>query len=258
MSKSKYVILAVGLALAFCGCRKDQPPDRTGAEQASAKPPATCACAAETTPATKAAVRPKAGGLVPLKIELPLRLFKGTPKPVKEPNIAKPSGKPRPPFLAPPGTVNLAAGKSVSSSDEMPIMGELEQITDGDKEGADGSFVELGPDLQWAQIDLGAKSTIYAVLVWHYHAQPRAYRDVVVQVSDDRDFISPTTVFNADHDNSSGLGAGKHKGYVETYEGKLIDCKGVEGRYVKLYSNGNTTNDANHYIEVEVYGKPVK
>ena len=39
-------------------------------------------------------------------------------------------------------------------------------------------------------------------------------------------------------------------------EGKLIDAKGVKGRYVRLYSKGNTTNKLNHYIEVEVFGKP--
>ena len=37
-------------------------------------------------------------------------------------------------------------------------------------------------------------------------------------------------------------------------EGKLFDPKGAKGRYVRLYSNGNTTNDLNHYVEVEVYG----
>jgi hypothetical protein len=42
--------------------------------------------------------------------------------------------------------------------------------------------------------------------------------------------------------------------YVETAEGKLVDAKGVQGRYVRLFSNGNTTNDLNHYIEVAVYG----
>ena len=46
--------------------------------------------------------------------------------------------------------------------------------------------------------------------------------------------------------------------YVETAEGKLIDAKGVQGRYVRLYSKGNNNNDLNHYIEVEVYGKPVQ
>ena len=46
--------------------------------------------------------------------------------------------------------------------------------------------------------------------------------------------------------------------YIETYEGRLIDAKGVKGRYVRLYSNGNTSSDMNHYIEVEVYATPAK
>jgi hypothetical protein len=46
--------------------------------------------------------------------------------------------------------------------------------------------------------------------------------------------------------------------YVETHEGKLIDAKGITGRYVRLHSRGNTDNEFNHYIEVEVYGKAVK
>jgi len=33
---------------------------------------------------------------------------------------------------------------------------------------------------------------------------------------------------------------------------------GVKGRYVRLYSQGNTSNDMNHYIEVEVFGSPAK
>ena len=48
---------------------------------------------------------------------------------------------------------------------------------------------------------------------------------------------------------------GKNYEYVETNEGRLIDCRGVKARYVRLYSDGNTSNDMNHYIEVEVYGK---
>jgi hypothetical protein len=98
---------------------------------------------------------------------------------------------------------------------------------------------------------------IYAILVWHFHKQARVYFDVVVQVADDPDFINNvTTVFNNDHDNSAGLGVGSDMHYVETSEGKLIDAKGVRGRYVRLYSNGNSSNELNHYIEVEVYGKP--
>ena len=96
-------------------------------------------------------------------------------------------------------------------------------------------------------------------MLWHFHKQPRVYYDVIVQVSDDPDFVSNVqTVFNNDLDNSSGQGIGTDKNYIETVEGKLIDAKGVQGRYVRCYSNGNTNNDLNHYIEVKVFGKPVK
>jgi hypothetical protein len=172
------------------------------------------------------------------------------------PNLEKPLGHPRSPFLAPPGTKNVAFKKPVSSSDEQPIIGELSMVTDGDKEAAEGSFVELGPKLQYVTIDLKEKCSIYGILIWHYHKQAVVYYDVVVQIADDPDFISNVqTVFNNDIDNTAGRGVGKDMSYVETSEGKLIDAKGAQGRYVRLYSRGNTANELNHYIEVEVYGK---
>jgi hypothetical protein len=200
--------------------------------------------------------------LMPIEIDLPKPMFVGTPQDTRVPNLEKPLGKPRPPFLAPAGTKNVAFEKPVSSSDEEPIIGEIEYVTDGDKEAADGSFVELGPFLQHVTIDIEQTCEIYAIVIWHYHKQPRVYYDVVVQVSDDSDFISNVkTVFNNDMDNSAGMGVGKNMHYTETAEGKLIDCLSqgpVRGRYVRLYSNGNTSNDLNHYIEVEVYGKPIE
>ena len=200
-----------------------------------------------------------AADLVPIEIELPKPMFVGTPQDTRVPNLEKPLGKMRPPFLAPVGTKNVAFEKLVSSSDEEPIIGEIEMITDGDKEAADGSYVELGPFLQHVTIDLEAMHEIYAVVTWHYHKQAVVYFDVVVQVADDPDFITNvTTLFNNDIDNSAGFGLGKDMHYTETNEGKLLDAKGVRARYVRLYSNGNTGNDLNHYIEVEVYGKPVE
>ncbi len=197
--------------------------------------------------------------LVPIEIELPKPMFVGTPQDTRVPNLEKPLGKLRPPFLAPVGTKNVAFEKPISSSDEEPIIGEIEMITDGDKEAADGSYVELGPFLQHITIDLEAVHEIYAIVIWHYHKQARVYFDVVVQLADDPDFITNvTTLFNNDIDNSAGFGLGKDMHYTETNEGKLIDAKGVRARYVRLYSNGNTGNDLNHYIEVEVYGKPVE
>ncbi len=197
--------------------------------------------------------------LVPLAIELPKPMFVGTPQDSRVSNLEKPLDKPRPPFLAPPGTTNVALGKPVTASDEEPIIGELEMITDADKEATDGSYVELGPFRQHVTIDLEAENMIYAIVLWHYHRQPRVYFDVVVQIADDPDFTKNViTLFNNDIDNSAGFGVGKDMHYTETSEGKLIDAKGVQGRYVRLYSNGSTSDDLNHYIEVEVYGKPAK
>jgi hypothetical protein len=64
------------------------------------------------------------------------------------------------------------------------------------------------------------------------------------------------TLFNNDHDNSAGLGIGPDLHYVETAEGKLVDGKGHRARYLRLYSNGSNVSENNHYVEVEVFGKP--
>jgi hypothetical protein len=194
--------------------------------------------------------------LVPIPLELPAPAFRGTPKPQDEPNLEEPLGKPRPPFLAPEGTVNLARRRPVRCSDPVPVAGEVDFITDGDKEASDFGYLELRPGSEWVQVDLGEKAAVYAVVIWHNHAEARVYRDVIVQVGDDPDFLDAQTVFNNDYDGSSGMGVGPDKGYVETSEGKLINCKGVEGRYVRFYSKGSHVDDKNHYTEVEVFGRP--
>ena len=229
-----------------------QPADQAAQGQAPAQQP-------QQTPAAAGSTQAASEQLAPVDIKLPKPMFVGTPTNVAVPNLEKPLGHLRPPFLAPAGTKNVAFKKPVSGSDEQPIIGELTMVTDGDKEAQEGSYVELGPKLQYVTIDLKANHTIYGILVWHYHKQPAVYHDVIVQVADDPDFITNVqTVFNNDIDNSAGRGVGKDMSYVETSEGKLIDAKGVQGRYVRLYSRGNTANDLNHYVEVEIYGKAVR
>jgi len=195
----------------------------------------------------------------PLELQLPKAQFFGTPKIIKSKNLEKPLAGKRPVYQVPAGTVLLSAGKKVTSSDNAPIIGTLDMVTDKDKEAGDGSLLELAPGKQYVQIDLGKPARIAALVVWHFHQEARVYQDVIVQVASDPDFITDvTTVFNNDYDNSSGLGVGTDKEYLESHEGKLMDGKGAKGRYVRLYSNGNTSNDANHYIEVEVYGKTLE
>jgi len=231
----------------------------------------TCvACCLLAWPAAKAADGHAKGfaaaspgpGEEAVDIKLPKPMFVSTPRNLKpSPTLEPFNGNPRPAFYAPKGTKNIALKKKVTSSDTEPIIGELAFVTDGDKEAGDGSFVELAPGKQWVQIDLGEAADIYAMLIWHYHAEPRVYHDVIVQVADDPKFAKDVkTLFNNDFDNSSGLGTGKNLEYIDDYRGKLIDAKDaqsrpIRGRYVRLYSKGNTSNDQNQYIEVEVYGK---
>lgn len=191
----------------------------------------------------------------PLKLDVPRSQLTGTPVPIKIENLEAKTPNPEPDV--PEDVKNIAKGKKVTSSDDFPLIGELELVTDGDKEAAEGSYVEIQNGFQWVQIDLEKTSEIFAVAVWHYHSQERAYKDVVVQVSDDPTFKSGVkTIFNNDHDNSAKLGKGSNKAYVETNLGKLMVVNPpVKGRYVRLYSNGNTSNDMNHYIEVEVFGR---
>lgn len=193
---------------------------------------------------------------VALTTGIPEAMFIGTEEPLKVANLERVEVKQKP-LLVPAGLTNLAKEKQVTASDDLPVIGDLEYITDGDKDAGDGSYVELGPQKQWVQIDLEDESTIYGIWLWHFHKNPRAYVDVVVQVSNDENFADgkEVTIYNADHDNSSKLGKGRDKAYVETNLGRVIDAKETKGRYVRLYSNGNSANDMNHYIEVEVWGK---
>jgi hypothetical protein len=200
------------------------------------------------------------GDTVPLPVVLPKPAFAGPPSnaPVGA-NVEKPLGKPRPIPQVPKGTVNLALHKKVTAS-KAPFDGSLELITDGNKEAKPGTAVELKPKLQWVQIDLGEQAKLSYVLVWHFHEQPVVFHDVIVQVSNDPNFVDGvTTVYNNDIDNSAGLGIGKDREYFETNEGRLMDAKGAKARYVRLYSAGSTyTDPLNRYTEVEVYGVPAK
>jgi hypothetical protein len=199
--------------------------------------------------------------LAPLPIKLPSPTFIGTPSDnaPNSPNVEKPSGKPRPPFLAPVGVTNVALHKPITTSDTNASPANLAKITDGEKEATEETMVLLRKGAQWVQIDLGSPQEIFAIVVWHAHDRAKVYHGVVVQVADDADFTRNVhTLFNNDTENKDGLGAGTDREYFETNEGKLIDAKGTPARYVRLYSNGSTEARYNQYTEVEVYGRPAK
>lgn len=152
------------------------------------------------------------------------------------------------------GVELISKGASVTSSDPAPL-GELSWITDGEKFGDDGYFVDLLPLRQWIQIDLGETREIWLIWTWMYFKSVVMYNDVAIRISDDPSFANARTVFNNDHDDSSGMGAGSDESWLETNMGHPVKVNGVRGRYVRLYSSGRSIDDTNQWIEVEVYGR---
>jgi RNA polymerase sigma factor (sigma-70 family) len=204
--------------------------------------------------------KPAQDRLVPLVLDLPAPAFKGTPKDLKlGPNVEPLSDKPRAPMMVPPGLTNIAPGSKVKCSDKNVPTDSLAKLTDGDKEASDQNILFLGKGRQWVQMDFGSPQQLVALVIWHAHNLAKVYHDVIVQVSDDPDFVGNVrTVFNNDADNSSGLGVGKGREYIETCEGKLINAKGVKARYIRFYSKGSTESALNEYAEIEVYGRQAK
>ncbi len=196
---------------------------------------------------------------VPLKIKLPAATFVGTPSDKQaDPEVEKPSDKPRPLLMVPPGVSNLALHKTVTSSAKKDPE-ELAKITDGEKESGEQFDVLLPKGPQWVQIDLGSPDEIYAVVVWHGYDEPKVYHGVVVQVADDAEFTKNVrTLFNNDRKNLDGAGIGTNREYFESNEGKLVEGNGTVARYVRAYSDGSTVARFNEYTEIEVYGRPAK
>ena len=195
----------------------------------------------------------------PLALSLPPPTLKGTPEDLPSgPNIDPPSDKAPTPLQVPKGVTNVAAGKPVTSS-VPPLVGELNQITDGKKEPTDDDALEFKKGVQWVQVDLGQSFAIHAVAIWHDHRYVQAMRDVVLQVSDDPEFKSGvTTLFNNDTDNSAGLGVGTDREYFEMRFGRVVAAKGIKARYVRGYTRGSNQCALNAWEEMEVYAVPAK
>ena len=142
----------------------------------------------------------------------------------------------------------LAAGATVTGV----TASEAARVTDGVIAAGTDAFATLAGNN--AVLDLGGQYYLNGLAVWHYFDDARSYHDVVFEVADNEDFTDSTVVFNSDADNSLGLGAGTDAEYVESSAGKLVQFAPLPGRYIRLWSDGNTVNDDNHLTEVEVYG----
>ena len=196
---------------------------------------------------------------VAIKFELPPPHSSGTPKEIKSDNLEPDPGpgKLRPPIMVEPEYAKkLTTENTKVTTSEEAVTGDNDYVVDGDKTPDATSMLQLPGGLQWVQLDLGAEHTIAAVCVWHDQGDERVYKDVIVQISNDANFVDGVkTIFNNDHDNTAKLGKGKDKEYRERNEGRPFAVSLVKGRYVRFYSNGSSSEPSNNYFEVEVYGK---
>jgi len=195
---------------------------------------------------------------VALSPKLPRPVFEGTPVDVRSAHRERyrGDGVPPPPLLVPQDVRLLSSGCPVTSNDPGAGKADLALVTDGNKQYTPLAYLELAPGVRWMQIDLGTNVAVYAVCLWRERPEMCVYRDTVVQLSTDPAFGSGVvTIFNNDYNNSAGLGKGTDKEYFEDYFGRRIAADGVNARYVRITSNGNTSDPYNHYTEVEVYGK---
>jgi hypothetical protein len=153
--------------------------------------------------------------------------------------------------------VNISQDKPVMTS--APVKwGMAGMINDGDTRYGEDSVLGLPVGPQYVQIDFEDMYELYALILWHYHEGERVYFDVVIRVADDDTFeTNVRTVFNNDFDNTLGFGEGTDKEWIEDYRGKFIELNKIKARAIRFYSNGNTTDDFNHYVEAQVFGRPV-
>lgn len=186
---------------------------------------------------------------------------RATPSPSKglKPPHLRAEGK-RIVFMVRPGIKNLALYKPVTASAK-PIVGDVDQITDGIKKSGKFDYVELPPELGWVQIDLGSKRAIHAVVIWHFYKNATIYGDVIVRLADDAGFTrNVRTLFNNDHDTSAGMGAGGDKAFYTRWWGEIVDARGGDhggtpGRYVRVHTAAGWEGEPPRFVEVAVYGE---
>ena len=118
-------------------------------------------------------------------------------------------------------------------------------VTDGDT-WADcagcGQHASIPSGLHYVQLDLGQTYWVDKVKVWHYALDGRTYNATKTQVSEDG--TNWVTVFDS---AVSGT-------YAETAAGRTTTFTTQKVRYVRDYTNGNSVNAYDSWVEIEVWG----
>lgn len=185
---------------------------------------------------------------------------------------------------------NVAANSGITSSASQGDR-PFSRVVDGQYNNRD-NYTEIGNDKQWLQLDMGVIHQVEKVVLHRYYDN-RQYHDNVVMISSTPDFAADKTLVLFNSNNEEGevwpgkiagsagenhsLPIGTDSSYNETAEGKTMEVNGsnvkwldgqtleqrpLEGegnrfaaRYLRVYSNGNTSNNSNHIVEIQVFGE---
>ena len=238
------------MCLAVPGCKKEEEPDQP---KEALSPGVVCVAPMVEDSDSKIMLTELKLDVVAYTGATPARDLES----VSPPHLRKEKKRP-PPFMVVPGLKNLALYKLVTASSK-PIIGELEQLTDGVKTSGGFDFVE-GPN--WVQVDLGEPASIHAIVVWYFYMTPVIFDDVIVRISNDVNFSQNViTLFNNDHDNSAGMGKGNDTAFISRWWGEIIDARntdhtGTTARYVRVNTAASVNGMFSRYVEIAVYGKP--
>jgi mono/diheme cytochrome c family protein len=148
------------------------------------------------------------------------------------------------------------AGPRLAEIDqEIKKVPELKDGNPTDRFGYHSAISSTADAVKWLQLDFGRETDLAEIAIHPCHDDfnkigagfgfPVRYR---VEVANDPAFTAGVTVI-ADHSSADVANPG--------IEPQVI-AAAAKGRYVRLYSHGNTANSLNHYIEVEVWGTPAK
>lgn len=125
---------------------------------------------------------------------------------------------------------------------------------DGDANSS--NYVELPEGPQSYTIDLGGKFMVGAVQVWHFWQDGRTYHNSKTEISEDG--LVWETIFDSSIEGEYAETAEGRTSYLWAYENKpknldenYVAAKPI--RYVRDTINGNTVNNRNHWVEIQVF-----
>ena len=124
------------------------------------------------------------------------------------------------------------------------------------------NYFEFGSEDEkpcYVEVDLGAYYDVSSINALFYYkaGDERHYDNVVVLVSENRQFTINDVVYNNDVDGVHDFGAPDYSDKSnDTSEGRTIEFDTRKARFVRIYMAGNNKWAKNHIVELEVYGIP--